>query len=758
MKKLGLHLLLSSLLFLHQAALSSTTTNLGSLQITTADGSNEFVAGKTGAILNMTGTIGIGQAATDVINIEGSDITPGTNTGNTNIATVMSVDSTGKIVAGPLIMLGSAGNNRILCNTSGILEVVSETGDISLNSGSDGITLTGSDIAAPSGYNVMLGITPSASIITSNNFDNFIVGIKDETVPANSQAYFEVDNSSNGVDSYTGIGIDLNIANMDTSYTGAKIKLDAGANFDIVTVSKNITNPTTNPVALAIDINGELVSSNRADLFVFGDDTGRFIQVDNSASPAAEGIKIETNTLDILINSGADVTLTGATGISSTATTGGITATATAGDLALIATADNITATATAGDITSSAGGAITSTGGTGVTTTATTGNLALVADAADVTVTATLGAITSTAATGITSTATTGGITSTATAGGITTTATAGDLALVASADDVTVTATAGNIISTSGAALTSTGGTGVTTTATTGNLALVADAADVTVTATAGNITSTAATGITSMATTGGINFTATAGDLALLATADDVTVTAGAGSIKLVSTDITVPGTDDNSVSVIDENGYFGTSNAAKKYTFGDPSANTVNSVVVDNATTANGVKIVGPAIYLDGQGFAPTSGTNTLTIDQNGKVGILVSSETKKENITPLFLSDEALVQLQPVSYNYKEFPGKTDLGFIAERIAEIPEVASAVIYDQDGSPMSLDYKSIFVAVIANYQETKKALEAKLASLEEKMLLKDEELVALQERLAVLEGLCADLAQKLVGENA
>jgi hypothetical protein len=71
--------------------------------------------------------------------------------------------------------------------------------------------------------------------------------------------------------------------------------------------------------------------------------------------------------------------------------------------------------------------------------------------------------------------------------------------------------------------------------------------------------------------------------------------------------------------------------------------------------------------------------------------------VVSSEQFKENIEPVKLDTEKILDLQPVTYSYKNGGGLT-LGYIAEQLHELG-LTQLVIYDAEGKPYSIAYDLI-----------------------------------------------------------
>jgi hypothetical protein len=97
----------------------------------------------------------------------------------------------------------------------------------------------------------------------------------------------------------------------------------------------------------------------------------------------------------------------------------------------------------------------------------------------------------------------------------------------------------------------------------------------------------------------------------------------------------------------------------------------------------------------------------------------------SSVRWKENITPLVDAVSTLRQLHPVTYNRKETPGKTTMGFIAEEVGKV--LPTVVDWDQKepGYAEGYDHQAILalaVEAIRDQQKTIEQLQHRIAVLE------------------------------------
>jgi hypothetical protein len=253
--------------------------------------------------------------------------------------------------------------------------------------------------------------------------------------------------------------------------------------------------------------------------------------------------------------------------------------------------------------------------------------------------------------------------------------------------------------------------------------------------------------------------LGFTNNSGDVSLKAIASGAKLKLSASSnINVVASGINPTGNSSPAYTVLalDRSGDLVTSEQSQVFIFGNNAVN-ANNVTIDNNTQANGIAINSQALYLIGQGLAPASGfTNTLTIDDNGKIGIIVSSAKYKEDIKTLSLDDNSFDSLEAVSYKYK---GKdtVEYGFIAESLVKNDSLKNAVIYAKDGSAMSVNYQAVFVALTAQFLKTKKELNEKVKSLESQIAHKDEILLALEEKYSKLELAIAEIAQRIVSQK-
>jgi hypothetical protein len=87
----------------------------------------------------------------------------------------------------------------------------------------------------------------------------------------------------------------------------------------------------------------------------------------------------------------------------------------------------------------------------------------------------------------------------------------------------------------------------------------------------------------------------------------------------------------------------------------------------------------------------------SGLGVEYVPSTGELIVPPSSEQFKDNIKPVALDAEKILELDPVTYNYKE-TGTPALGYIAEQLDELG-LTHLVVYDDDGKPYGVAYKMI-----------------------------------------------------------
>jgi hypothetical protein len=105
----------------------------------------------------------------------------------------------------------------------------------------------------------------------------------------------------------------------------------------------------------------------------------------------------------------------------------------------------------------------------------------------------------------------------------------------------------------------------------------------------------------------------------------------------------------------------------------------------------------------------------TGTGTAVVaDANGKLWKQSSSRRYKTNIEALDTGLDAVLNLRPVRFEYKE-SGQKDIGLIAEEVEKVSK--DLVIYDNEGKPDAVKYDKValyLLTVVKNQQEEIAAL--------------------------------------------
>ena len=142
-------------------------------------------------------------------------------------------------------------------------------------------------------------------------------------------------------------------------------------------------------------------------------------------------------------------------------------------------------------------------------------------------------------------------------------------------------------------------------------------------------------------------------------------------------------------------------------------------TISSTVTSPAYTSGGLAVAGLTATRNGGFFVnlPTvaGGVAPMYIPASKEFVLPVSSERFKQNIRDLEDVTLKFNQIRPVRFNAKEEYGNVNvehIGFIAEEINEqFPEL---IVYDQDGSILSLNYEKMTSIITKQLQTTRTEL--------------------------------------------
>ncbi len=204
-------------------------------------------------------------------------------------------------------------------------------------------------------------------------------------------------------------------------------------------------------------------------------------------------------------------------------------------------------------------------------------------------------------------------------------------------------------------------------------------------------------------------GTNLTITVGKTASIGAVDSVLINSGKSQASLEKDgDITLSGSDillKGSASL-----------------FGRP--NGTVTLQGDHITLAPAAK--GEALDLK-LSMVPAVSGRALVIDTEGRVGVAVSSRRYKTDVQNLQTDADAILDLQPVRFKYKD-SGQEDVGLIAEQVEE--HVADLVIYDNQGRPEAVKYDRLGVYLLEVVKQLKaenNRLNDRIDQLEKSMMI-------------------------------
>ena len=99
-----------------------------------------------------------------------------------------------------------------------------------------------------------------------------------------------------------------------------------------------------------------------------------------------------------------------------------------------------------------------------------------------------------------------------------------------------------------------------------------------------------------------------------------------------------------------------------------------------------------------------------GGNGLKIKSNGAIVQTSSTRARKQNIQDLNVSGllDVLDNARMVSFEYKQDPGVTTVGLIAE---ELYDIDTRFVYAEEGVPLGINYEMLTLPLIAGYRQQK-----------------------------------------------
>ena len=132
---------------------------------------------------------------------------------------------------------------------------------------------------------------------------------------------------------------------------------------------------------------------------------------------------------------------------------------------------------------------------------------------------------------------------------------------------------------------------------------------------------------------------------------------------------------------------------------------------NGVAAESATTRIGSAQT--RAFIAGVRGATTGVADAIPVmvDSAGQLGTISSSRTVKKDIQPL-RSLDALMQLNPVSFRYREGPPELHYGLVAEQVAEV--LPTLAVYDSEGIPETVQYQELPTLLLAQNQQQQQQL--------------------------------------------
>lgn len=175
---------------------------------------------------------------------------------------------------------------------------------------------------------------------------------------------------------------------------------------------------------------------------------------------------------------------------------------------------------------------------------------------------------------------------------------------------------------------------------------------------------------------------------------------------------------------------DNCFFGT-NAGNALTSSESSNILIGSGVSGTVSTSNLLRIGAGTGTGTGQqnqcfisGIQGISVTGTaVLVSASDQLGIAISSERYKEDIEDMDDYSDEIMDLRPVTFNYKQEPNAEykSVGLIAEEVQEV--MPNLVIKDKEGLPMTVRYLDLIPMLLNEVQKLKKTIDKLEQRLEE-----------------------------------
>ena len=207
--------------------------------------------------------------------------------------------------------------------------------------------------------------------------------------------------------------------------------------------------------------------------------------------------------------------------------------------------------------------------------------------------------------------------------------------------------------------------------------------------------------------------------------------------------------------------------GSNNIALGYAAGVKVTTGSNNIIIGNEGTAadlNTIRIGAQSTqtrtFVSGIRGTTITGGQAVVVNADGQLGVISSSRRFKEDIEPMGDASNALMQLRPVTFRYKqaEEDGSKPMqyGLIAEEVEQA--MPGLVIYNSDGKPESVAYHLLPSLLLNEYQKQGHdlaAAKAELAETKTRLETQDAEMAAL--KLAVSRLAAASSGVKLAASR-